>query len=281
MTLYINPGVSIGPGNTLKGATRPPTGLHISDPGISAYQIKQDYPTSTDGLYWIKNPSINDGTPIQIYADMTTNGGGWTLILQNSYYDWTKGANDLYRNQKIPPRSLVAEGTFVADHNYSILGWADYIKRSASGFQYMIEAYARGRNGGIWTANQPYSFVGQVDLEAYDTQGSAYFGNDPVSGSDGFRQDITLDVKFPYGSSTDNGTWEYDNSGIEKRMPWYAGNLTVGDAIITTTHDDGGGWWGTMMSEGTGFLPTPWIQFGGTGATVDVSNPAVLWYWVR
>ena len=46
----------------------------------SAYAIKQAYPSSTDGIYWVSNASINGGTPFQIYADMTTDGGGWMLI---------------------------------------------------------------------------------------------------------------------------------------------------------------------------------------------------------
>jgi hypothetical protein len=57
-----------------------PSGLSSATASTSAYQIKQDYPSSTDGVYWITNPNINGGTPFQMYADMTTDGGGWMLL---------------------------------------------------------------------------------------------------------------------------------------------------------------------------------------------------------
>ena len=57
-----------------------PDGLTSATASRSAYQIKQDFPGSTDGLYWIANSNINSGTPFQIYADMTTDGGGWMIL---------------------------------------------------------------------------------------------------------------------------------------------------------------------------------------------------------
>jgi hypothetical protein len=72
----------------------------------SAYAIKQAYPSSTDGYYWIKNPNINGGIPFQIYADMTSDGGGWTLIMCNKSPNggWSN-ANAVLRNQ---PYSFVS-----------------------------------------------------------------------------------------------------------------------------------------------------------------------------
>lgn len=55
-------------------------GLTSSNAGTSAKQIKSDFGSSPSGIYWISNPNINDGTPFQIYADMTTDGGGWMLL---------------------------------------------------------------------------------------------------------------------------------------------------------------------------------------------------------
>ena len=256
-------------------------GLTSETAGTSAYQIKQDYPTSTDGIYWIVNPNINGGAAFKIYADMTTDGGGWTLIMQNNYVDWDF-SNALLRNQTAPP-STIATGIGDDGSNcYSIIGWADYIKRSAIGFDYMIDATARNRNGGIWRANEAYSFVEQTNVN------TTYFGSDPITSSDGFHQNITELQKFPIGigDPSDSQVWAYDQSGLEHRMPWYAndpdnpGSFNVPNAIITTTHDDGGyAWWGTLIAGDNGWRPAPWIE--GGGCEVCMPDPLIIWYWVR
>jgi hypothetical protein len=257
-----------------------PTGLTSSDPSSSAWKIKQDYPASTDGLYWIQNANINGGAPFQIYADMTTNGGGWTLLVQNNLRDGWDDSTVLLRNSTTPPTIVDYNSEQSAANNYSILGWADYIKKNrseaASTFDYMLDAGFRGRNGGVWRANQNYSFV------ATDSPGigNPAFGTQQLGGA-GYRKDITELVKFDAGAPGDTASWTYAEDTIEARMPYLAtsGNYPGGSMMLGTDSD--GGWWGTIISL-NGFNPAPWFQQLATGtSSISVSDPKVIWYWVR
>lgn len=224
-------------------------GLSPTTASSSAYQIKQDYPNSPDGFYWIKNANINGGVPTKIYADMTTEGGGWTLILKNSSYVGWNYDNSMALNTSIPFKTN-AEVISTATSNYSIVGWADYIKKSSSGFQYMIDAGSRRNFGGIWTANAPYSFISTSNANT----------------------NLTENVKF--------GTWNYvgSNNGMALRMPWRSTVVGGGTGFLTLS-DGTGNWWGTLVSNNSYYSPAPWISDAGGGAANQ--NPGIIWYWVR
>lgn len=221
-------------------------GLCPATASTSAYQIKQDYPSSTDGFYWIKNANINGGVPIKIFADMTTAGGGWTLIMKNSSYGGWTYANAISLNSQNPfttNADVISTGT----PNYSIISWADYIKKSASGFQYMIDSYTRNSYGGIWTANGAYSFTSTSNANT----------------------NITLNANY--------GGWSYNsnNDGISQRMPWYG--YVGSNTGFYSLSSGSGNWWGTLIANNQYYSPAPWIgTLGGYAA-----NPGIIWYWVR
>ena len=235
---------------TTKGVTAK-DGLTAATASTSAYQIKLDFPSSTDGFYWIQNANINGGAAIKIYADMTTDGGGWTLIMKNSNTNGWSYANAISLNTSMPFTST-ADVTSTGTVNYSIVGWADYIKKSASGFQYMIDANTRKSYGGIWTANGTYSFIN---------------GNNTQS-------NVTINIKFGLNGSV--GTWTYNDGGIEQIMPWYS---NCSGYLTTSSACGGGSWWGTIISQPS-WTPAPWIS-SGCGTEGCMQNPGIIWYWVR
>lgn len=199
----------------------PPPPEPIITSYANAYEIKQNIPDAESGFYYIENDNINAGNPFLIYADMDTDGGGWTLIVRNTGYAGWNATTALEYNTSSQDQ----------DGNYSILQYADALKSSTGSFEYMLEAgssrVSRNQNGGIWTANTgSYSFTSSVNTNT----------------------DITLNTKF--------GTWNYSNNGIEERMPYYSSNTTNG--ILTTSEFNSSNWWGTIIAGRSGWVTAPW-----------------------
>lgn len=215
----------------------------------SARAIKVRYPASNDGFYWVVNPSVNNGNPFQVYCDMTTDGGGWMLIMQNSSIAGTElgSSNWSLFNQTSPP---LARSRADVTTSYSILGWANNFKNPNKPFEYMIDAVDRGRWGGIWRANVPsYSFTQTVNTAT----------------------NVTRTVTFD--------SWNHNDSGIEQRMPWVSGS---GSGYLTTSVSATSSWWGTLI-EGSvpgSYGPAPYMSSAVTG-TSATQSPGVIWYWMR
>src|SRR4051794_35046094 len=58
--------------------SRPVDGLTQATAAGSCWEIKQNNPSSADGVYWLVTPALQ--APQQFYCDQTSNGGGWVLV---------------------------------------------------------------------------------------------------------------------------------------------------------------------------------------------------------
>jgi hypothetical protein len=82
------------------------SGLSASTAGESAQQILEDFPNSTDGVYWIDLPTVG---PTQVYCimDSNHNNGGWMMALKATR-GTTFGYNSSYwtTNNTLNPTAL-------------------------------------------------------------------------------------------------------------------------------------------------------------------------------
>ncbi|MCK6546720.1 hypothetical protein L6R52_12790 [Myxococcota bacterium] len=55
-----------------------------AQPGTSCGDILGKNPSATNGVYWVDTNGGSTSDALQVYCDMTRDGGGWSLVLQNN-----------------------------------------------------------------------------------------------------------------------------------------------------------------------------------------------------
>jgi hypothetical protein len=200
----------------------------ISTPVLykSCKEIKAANPNAADGIYTIDPDGEGGADPFECYCDMTTDGGGWTLV---GYYrnPATENAPDDLDNRDY--------AYFMKARNNATYGKSEYI--------------ANPDSEGAWTdwrvlggVEWPIEFAVILDQSSWSTEWEAYAAktiyrvkNRNVMPNYGTTQDLTTGDNLYYKFNPTSGWTDVGSTSSSLTYMWYP--RTSSGSYLTLFHE--------------------------------------------
>jgi hypothetical protein len=174
--------------------------------GTSAVQIKTNYPSSQDGVYWINLPTVG---PTQIYCIMNTlvDGGGWMMIMKarkdlttfqygSTYWTVKNSLNSSDLNRNVNDAKFNSMNYFLAKDMLAL--WPDIasnVNNSATGGSINLRT---SYNNWVWLQNDFNNGARIAPVDFWNNVSNKFIMDANIYAGRGLAFSSQTDVRF-YG----------------------------------------------------------------------------------